>query len=146
MPYYIHSLGFVICLISALLLLFPWVTRTKILLLIIMAGASYLARSGGTSRTCPSLIVRSGNCSQNKTKKLLRIVLAQCFPNHQIIPVCIASAGTWMHNSLLPPMLQEGPSPTEAEVKSHDKSLFTPRLSMEAFNEEWHVVLDSLAW
>ena len=67
-------------------------------------------------------------------------------PHHQIIPVCISSAGTWMHNSLLPPMLQEGPSPTEAEVKSHDKSLFTPRLSMEAFNEEWHVVLDSLAW
>jgi hypothetical protein len=43
-------------------------------------------------------------------------------------------------------MLQEGAAPTEHEMAAHDKSLFTPRLSSEALNEEWHVALESLAW
>jgi hypothetical protein len=43
-------------------------------------------------------------------------------------------------------MLQDSSPPTEQDVAAHDKSLFTPRLTLEAFNEEWHVALDSLAW
>ena len=95
-----HSAGFAVCLLSAVLLLFPWVTHTKILVLCFMVGAVWLARSGGT----------------------------------------------WLHNSLLPPTLQEGPAPTAQQVEAHDKSLFTPRLTAQALNEEWHTALDSLAW
>jgi hypothetical protein len=43
-------------------------------------------------------------------------------------------------------MLQEGTAPTAQQVQAHDRSLFTPRFTAEAFNEEWHVALDSLAW
>ena len=43
----VRSLAFVVCLLCAVLLLFPWVTHTKILLLCFMAGAVWLARNGG---------------------------------------------------------------------------------------------------
>jgi hypothetical protein len=60
--------------------------------------------------------------------------------------VCLLSAVLLLHNSLLPPTLQEGPAPTAQQVEAHDKSLFTPRLTAQALNEEWHTALDSLAW
>jgi hypothetical protein len=43
----VRSMGFVVCLLSGVLLLFPWVTHTKILLLCFVAGAVWLARNGG---------------------------------------------------------------------------------------------------
>lgn len=42
-----HSMGFAVCLLSPFLLLFPWVTLTRILLLYFMVCAVWLARSGG---------------------------------------------------------------------------------------------------
>ena len=95
-----HSVGLVVFVLCALLLLCPWVLRTKVLLLCIMAGAAHLARAGGT----------------------------------------------WLHNTLLPPLLQEGSAPSQQEVANVDKSLFTPRLTTEAWNEEWAVALENLAW
>ena len=95
-----HSVGLVVFVLCGLLLLCPWVLRTKVLLLCIMAGAAHLARAGGT----------------------------------------------WLHNTLLPPLLQEGSAPSQQEVANVDKSLFTPRLTTEAWNEEWAVALENLAW
>jgi len=43
------SLGLTICFVMLLLLFFPWVMHTKILLVCIMGGAVWLARAGGTS-------------------------------------------------------------------------------------------------
>lgn len=42
-----HSLGFFICIFALILLPFPWVTRTKILLGFMFLLGAWLARSGG---------------------------------------------------------------------------------------------------
>lgn len=104
-------------------MLLPWVARTKLLLASMFLGGVYLARNGGW-------------CSLPSRAAFWAYLLMMCL--HRL-------PGSWLHG-MLPPVLQEGSVPSQQEVASHDKSLFTPRLSSEALNEQWHVALDSLAW